>query len=42
MSKNKDFQFVVPSDGYTLAIDNFAIPRTARNKAEAHELIIFF
>ncbi len=35
------FEFVFPSEGAILGIDNFAIPATARNPKGAHKLINF-
>jgi spermidine/putrescine transport system substrate-binding protein len=39
--KNKDIEYVLPSEGCTLAIDNLAIPQTAKNTEAAYQLINF-
>jgi spermidine/putrescine transport system substrate-binding protein len=39
--ENKDIQFVYPEDGFAIWVDNFAIPKSARHKDEAHAFINF-
>lgn len=38
---NPEFEFVLPDEGFTIAIDNMAIPRNSRRKANALKLINF-
>jgi len=39
--KKGPIEYVIPEDGCTMAIDNFAIPKTAKNLKEAYEFINF-
>jgi spermidine/putrescine transport system substrate-binding protein len=38
---NPEFEFVLPEEGFTMAIDNMAIPRNSRRKSNALRLINF-
>jgi spermidine/putrescine transport system substrate-binding protein len=40
-AKYPKFKFVIPSDGFTIAIDNMAIPKNSRRKALAQQLMNF-
>lgn len=40
-TKYPKFKFVIPSDGFTMAIDNMAIPKNSRRKALAQQLMNF-
>lgn len=37
--KDSNFRFILPDDGFTMAVDNMAIPAASRNKERAHVLI---
>jgi spermidine/putrescine transport system substrate-binding protein len=39
--KNPEFEFILPDDGFTMAIDNMAIPKSSKHKEFALTLINF-
>jgi spermidine/putrescine transport system substrate-binding protein len=39
--ENKDIHFIYPQDGFVIWVDNFAIPKDAPHKDEAHAFINF-
>ncbi len=41
VAQDNSFQFSLPTDGFTFAIDNMAIPKSAQHKQEAYALIDF-
>lgn len=40
-AKKPEFEFILPDDGFTMAIDNMAIPQSSKRKNQAHALINF-
>jgi spermidine/putrescine-binding protein len=41
IARRPEFEFIVPSEGYTIAIDSFAIPKKSKHKADALLLMNF-
>lgn len=41
IKKNPEFEFVLPEEGFTMAIDNMAIPRKSKRKKNALKLMNF-
>lgn len=39
--KNENLRYVIPKEGAAIWVDNFAIPRDARHKAQAHAFLNF-